>query len=394
MPQRRKKILFLNHSASLTGAGILLLHLARWLKENTDLDIEVLSNGNGPLNDHFRQIYPTKVWRGRSYFLKAAPRRLAAVIRPKIETLHLKAFLGYKHYDLVYANSAATAHFVAVLEGCYKALLWHIHELPYVLEVLPGRPRLGQLFPKASRFIAVSQAVLKSISETFGVPTSRVDLIHEFVPLRDLASSERQNKRGRILAALGWPMDSFVIGGCGTPGWRKGTDLFVQIGREILNREGCENVYLLWVGGSDRVEDDTLAFDFDARLMGLGHHFSRVPTTPDVDDYYCAMDAFALTSREDPFPLVMLEAGMHRLPVVCFADSGGGPEYVADDAGFVARYLDVNGFANHLLRLRSTPTLRHELGEAGRAKVETRYTIKVQGPKLLESIEKCLQGCA
>src|SRR5205085_2062404 len=121
----------------------------------------------------------------------------------------------------------------------------------------------------------------------------------------------------------------------GSLGWRKGTDLFLQIAKTIDDSARCDRVRFLWVGG-DLAGRDALEFDHDLQAFGLEDRCMRVPVTGEVLDYYHAMDVVALTSREDPFPLVMLEAGANRVPVVCFADSGGGPEFVDGDAGRIA----------------------------------------------------------
>ena len=64
--------------------------------------------------------------------------------------------------------------------------------------------------------------------------------------------------------------------------------------------------------------------------------------------YMLAADVFLLSSREDPFPLVCLEAADCGLPVLCFADAGGMPLFVQEDAGAVVPYLDVDEMANQL----------------------------------------------
>ena len=40
-----------------------------------------------------------------------------------------------------------------------------------------------------------------------------------------------------------------------------------------------------------------------------------------------------MTSREDPFPLVNLEAMTNGVPVICFKDSGGSEELVDSSSG-------------------------------------------------------------
>lgn len=81
-----------------------------------------------------------------------------------------------------------------------------------------------------------------------------------------------------------------------------------------------------------------------------------------MTNYYCAMDIFALPSREDPFPLVMLKAGAYGLATVCFAHSGGGPEFVSEDSGLIADYLDTQQFAAHVIQLCEQSALRRAVG--------------------------------
>jgi hypothetical protein len=52
----RNKILFVGHRADRTGAPILLLHLLRWLRENTELCFELLLLKGGDLEPEFRKL--------------------------------------------------------------------------------------------------------------------------------------------------------------------------------------------------------------------------------------------------------------------------------------------------------------------------------------------------
>ena len=384
-----KRILFLSHSASRNGATILLLHFLRWLRDKTDYRIEVLVNGSGELLDEFRAVAPTTAWRSPTFLLEAFPRRWRAAWRPRLEAQCLKAFLAGRRYDLVYANTAATWRQVAFLARRTRGLLWHIHELGYALRLTMGEESIRQLFPLAARFIAVSNPVWYALVKEFGVSEQKVDLVHEFVPIPSLSSESRALKRQLIRQRLGWPDTSFVVGGCGSLGWRKGTDVFLQIARKMQMETRDKPIRFLWVGGAAE-DKEMLEYNHDVRALGLQGHCCCVPSTADVLDYYSAMDVFALPSREDPFPLVMLEAGAQGLPVVCFAGSGGAVEFIGQDAGLVAPYLDVQAFAAHLVRLHDDPHLRGGLGAQAARKVRTLYSLEVQAPKLLQSIERCL----
>jgi glycosyltransferase involved in cell wall biosynthesis len=150
-------------------------------------------------------------------------------------------------------------------------------------------------------------------------------------------------------------------------------------------------VRFLWVGGK-RGTPDFLRFEHDLRFCGLTEAVTVVETCPNPLDYFCAMDLFALTSREDPFPLVMLEAGSVGLPVVCFESSGGAREFVEKDAGLIAPYLDTAAMADHILTLAREPGLRREMGANAVHKVRARYTVERQAPKLLEVIRRHLKA--
>ncbi|MGZ8884730.1 MAG: glycosyltransferase family 4 protein [Halobacteriota archaeon] len=385
------RILFLIHSASRNGATILLLHFIQWLKTQVDWEIEVLVNGRGPLLDEFRSISKTMVLRSPASFLSVFPRNWQSGLQRHLETQYLRVLLSGRRFDLIYANTSATWPLVGTLAQRAPALLWHIHELGYGLRLSIGEDRVNQVFQVATRFVAVSNSVQNMLVHEFNVPYENVDLVHGFVPFPSLTAEEQRSRRQRIRKKLGWPEDAFVVGGCGTLDWRKGTDLFLQIAYAISQAKGYERVRFLWVGGGIRDKED-LEFAHDVSALCLEERCSRIPATAEVYDFYCAMDVFALTSREDPFPLVMLEAGAHGVPVVCFAGSGGGPEFTSEDAGLIAPYLDITKFAAHIMTLHDIPDLRERLGVAASTKVLTHHGIETQGPKLLLSIERCLSG--
>jgi glycosyltransferase involved in cell wall biosynthesis len=125
--------------------------------------------------------------------------------------------------------------------------------------------------------------------------------------------------------------------------------------------------------------------------LGLDSICRWIPCTTNVMDYYCAMDVFALTSREDPFPLVMLEAGLSNLPVICFADSGGGPEFVNKGAGLVAPYSNAEAFSAQLTTLLENVELRTQFGSEAARQVRNVYSVEKQASKLLCNMEYCLK---
>jgi glycosyltransferase involved in cell wall biosynthesis len=93
----------------------------------------------------------------------------------------------------------------------------------------------------------------------------------------------------------------------------------------------------------------------------------------DTASYFGAADAFALTSREDPFPMVNLEAMARGVPVVAFVDAGGAVEVLTQRAGIVVPYLDVKAMAREIVALCEAPHYHAEIADAARRRIATHH---------------------
>lgn len=388
MSARRPRVLFVSHAGSRNGATILLLSFLRWLRPQVDWDIEVLMNGHGPLVDEFRAVARTTIWRNPETRLAALLPRSTTALQQSVVSAYAGLMLPGGEFDLVYANTAAAAPIVAHLGTRARKLLWHVHELSYALDSILTRPDWLQRFRGATRHVAVSRAVQDCLVDVHGIDPAGIDLVHGFVEARALGAESEPARRARIRAQLGIRDDVFLMGACGSLGWRKGSDVFLQVAHHLAPDQ---DIAFLWVGGHHG-EAGAIEFEHDMRRLGLGDRCRLVPTTAEALDYYAAMDVFALTSREDPFPLVVLEAADCGVPVVCFDGGGGAIEFVGDDAGFTAPYLDIACFARRVSDLRANRALASRLGERGRARVEQSHRLERQAPLLLQAMQRCLAG--
>src|SRR5262249_45137938 len=129
----------------------------------------------------------------------------------------------------------------------------------------------------------------------------------------------------------------------------------------------------------------------DINVLGLQRyvHFLGEKTNP--LDYFAACDLFVLMSREDPFPLVMLEAASMGRPILCFEGSGGATEFVENDCGFAVPYLDIEAMASKLLTLLDSTALYEDCARRAKQKVSERHTVTTTAPKLLRVIDDFLK---
>jgi glycosyltransferase involved in cell wall biosynthesis len=177
-----------------------------------------------------------------------------------------------------------------------------------------------------------------------------------------------------------------VVGGCGNAEWRKGVDLFLLIARQVLNTH--PNTHFIWVGVNESGEEsERLRYDLDR--MGMADHVHLLPPGGNYLDYVACFDLFTLTSREDPYPLVILESGLNRIPVLCFAQSGGSPDYVGTDTGCLVPYLDLSAMAAVIGRLADDRAERDRLGAIFYERA-MRHDVAVLVPQLLTRLDSVL----
>ena len=171
---------------------------------------------------------------------------------------------------------------------------------------------------------------------------------------------------------------------------RKGPDLFVQVAQRLLSdplaADLAPNTWFVWVG--HHFDPHLVHWVLhDARTRGLEDRVLFVGACQDTAPYFMAADLFALTSREDPCPTVILEAMESGLAAVAFRDSGGAAE-VLGDAGIAVPYLDVNAMAEAARDLLRDPARRTAMGQGGQTKIRERFTWSRFMGDFLDILEK------
>jgi len=126
--------------------------------------------------------------------------------------------------------------------------------------------------------------------------------------------------------------------------------------------------------------------------MGLSGRVSISGQTDRPADFMCALDAFALTSRSDPYPLMVLEAGDLGKPFICFDRSGGMPELALRGAGHVVPFGDVAAMAESLVQWYLDPHALAKAGSEVQRIVRQKHDVEVGARRLMASIRRCLSS--
>ncbi len=117
-------------------------------------------------------------------------------------------------------------------------------------------------------------------------------------------------------------------------------------------------------------------------LNGPGTAMYLLGERKNVFDYLRCADVFLLTSSHEGMPNVMMEAMLSGLPVVS-TRAGGVTDLIEDGVhGFLHDVGDIEGMAKSLTRLLTDSTLRQRMGDAGRRRILSGFSIN----KLTERI--------
>lgn len=391
---RLGRMLAVTHETTLTGAPMNLLHLLTWIHDHTSIEVHLIALQDGPLRHRFEDVCDVTVLDKSSVagLLGVAQQGLIhlgssrawkPVARARLQP-QLRRFTGY---DLIYSNSIASSGILPYLPRA-GAVVSHVHELQVALRTWRP-PEYLEALDRSDAWIAASGAVRDLLVDERGYPADRVHLHYEYIDARAVARREvplRVIERNR--RDLGIPADAAVVMGAGTIDWRKGAELFVQLAAEV-RRQTREPVRFIWVGG-DLVGTEWERIRSDIKRTG-NDHVRFIGVKPDPIPWFAMADVFALTSHEDPFPLVCLEHAARGIPVVTYRN-GGMPELLEaagpDAALGIADHLDVGGLARCVLAKLNSDEHHRRAGEQLKRRVLEHHDVAVAAPRLLADLEE------
>jgi len=107
--------------------------------------------------------------------------------------------------------------------------------------------------------------------------------------------------------------------------------------------------------------------------------------------FFSNADIFVLPTYEDCFPLVLLEASSYSLPLLSTFE-GGIPDIVDDGiTGFLIPQRNAEALTEKLEQLIKNPSLRKQMGAAGRKKYENEFRLEIFEKRLSEILHKVIE---
>lgn len=390
MEKTCRKILVLNPHQGFSGASVLLVTFLEWLKANSNIEFTLLflQDGDKGLADRFAATGKCYTWEHE--------------IKPGIRTALINKFTGrnqekcqqkliglfkQEKFDLILSNNSTNTRMLEPVAAALSLPVITIeHSSHFALKRWNHSGLISKSVALTDRFIAVSNWVKRTLTQDFNIAAEKIDVIHGFISEYQKVSSSRE----KIRKELNVPDDALLVYCNGNRQWTKGVDLFAPVVEAVTHLKTQREIFFLWLGGRQGDEYlDSLEFDLEQRKLQAYARTMRHVSNP--IDYAAAADVFLSLSREDSFPLALLEAGYLKQPAIVFDGSGGATEIIKDNEnGYIVPMFDLEAVAEKIVSLAESPGLLKELGKSFHSEVVSSYTVESAANKILTTIEKCL----
>ena len=270
--------------------------------------------------------------------------------------------------DVIHAHEA---------RGLQLAVLWKkIHKRPIIytrrVDYYPAGHFINRLkYREIDRLVVISSTI-KSMMIQWGVPAEKIRLIHSAVFLqKDFSSNTPENLKQRFQGKR-------VIGCVASLVRHKDHYTLLQAA-DIIRRYRDDVIFLL-------IGEGVLRLELERKVMDLGLKnilFEGYQDNP--YQYFPIFDIFTLSSREEGLGSSILDAFLHRIPVVATA-AGGIPDLIKDgETGVLVPIENPRMLAQGLLRMLDDVTLRTRCIEKAYALLQQEFTVEVMS-RLYEAL--------
>lgn len=204
-----------------------------------------------------------------------------------------------------------------------------------------------------------------------GWPEDRIDSIPNFVPETPPAPPASR-------AAFDTPAGAPLVLALGRLHVNKGFDT-------LLDAVATLPGHFLWIGGAGPEEP---ALRRQAELLRVDDRVRFLGWQPDTAPLFAAADVFVCSSRHEPFGNIVVEAWVHRTPIVAAASQGPGALIADGQSGLLVPVDDADALAVAIRRAAGEPGLADRLSAGGHAAWQAGYTEETVTARYLALFER------
>lgn len=315
------KIMYLTHTAKMGGAEKSLYNLIKNI-DNKIYEPILVCGEEGELADNIRklgvrvEIIP---------LMKINTKyKIKGIVRLLITSIKLRSFIKKNNISIVH-NNTYRARFFGTISGKISG----VKIVTHVRDIMNWTSVEKKLINFENKIISISDAVQKHVvNQINNVNIDKIVRIHNGVDVEEF--NPRKLKSGVLREEYKIGVDKFLIGAVGRfEEWKK-FDVFIEAAK-ILKDEYKDLVFFISGGAFDEkqeiIKNDLLKlverYDLNERVIFTGYR-------KNISEIMNDLDLFVLTSDNEPFGRVLIEALSLNLPIVS-TNNGGAPEIIKDN---------------------------------------------------------------
>ncbi len=350
---RKHKILYVGHDAGYYGAQLLSLYIIKELKQRFNFDVSMIIKAGGPLENEYRKYATVYNFSDPEY-----------TQNKKEELLHSM------HKDgIAYAiiNTVICGDILGMAHDAGMKTLSLVHELPGVIEQFNVLNNAKTIIEKADHVIFPSSFVKDKFSTLVPLQKNNISVRPQGLIRQNPYKHTKDTARTLLRKSLGIPEGAFVVLGVGSGNLRKGIDHFFEVAQKTKD----SRIYFVWVGTIDiEIKDQLFS------KIKKWDNIRLIPDTEDISLYYAGSDLYLLTSREDPFPIVVMESMFVGVPVVAFDGAGGFVDIVTEEMGILVPLGNTAAMVLAIENLFKNPQILQQLGTNAQKLIEENFIFK------------------
>lgn len=266
----------------------------------------------------------------------------------------------------------------------YGTLGARLAGVPVVINTRHGRApkRTNAYIWKANdAIIAISQDARDEIVKWNHIRLDKLKVIYNGID-NDRYSSEKTGDT--IRQNLNIESGAMVVGTVARLSEEKDQFTLLDAFAKVISE--LQNVYLVIAGDGPLRKD----LESHASDLGISQRVRFLGFRDDISSILRILDLFVLSSTSEGISLTLLEAMAAGLPIVA-TKVGGNPEVVIDGTtGFLVAPKKPAEMAEAIYNLLSDKKLAREMGDAGKKRVEEKFSLERMAKEYKEVYEECL----
>ena len=334
---KKVNILFISNSVSKTGAPKMLELLLNYIKKHKSdkYTVYVASVLESEVKVEDKEYWEKNY---NCFFLRPVYNI------NELKTSEVPILFNLIDIDIVYGNCTCTLPYLYLFKKCNSNIktILHLHEHANGFEM--SRMKFGEytesLFHHVDEFITVCRYQISALQQ-LNIPLKNQLHVPEMIDVDVIEQLVSTNLPFNIKPKI-------RIIGCGTGGSRKGIDRFI----EISNKFDPNIFEFIWIGdvpvknGKVFLEGHGIFEDYHVDIGNVKFIGQiSVPST-----YFTNSNIFLMLSRQDPCPLVVLEALYMGMFVVTIEESGDSHIYCTQYDEILKKY-EVNDVCMSINRI-------------------------------------------